>query len=222
MTMPIERPTAKDLAEREVSCRAFRPSRYAGWVEDILSHARGAVLDLGCGDGAFTRPLIARGLRVVASDLSLGRLQGLQGEVNERLEADATNLPFRGRSFDTILFTEVLEHLPDREAQRRALQEFARVLRPDGRLVVTTPNRPVYRVAIRLWSWFGGQKPDPTHFSELSLSELECLMSESFDIICLRGKFGFLPWPPVQRFFVVRPRWCYDIMVAATPKRAGG
>ncbi len=217
----ITAPTAKDLAEREVSYRSFRPSRYTGWVEGILSQARGAVLDLGCGDGAFTRPLLARGLTVVASDLSLGRLQALQHEASCLLEADATALPFREGCFDTIIFTEVLEHLADREAQRRALREFARTLRPGGKLVLTTPNRPVYRIVVRCWSWFGGQKPDPTHFSELSLAELRAMVAEQYEIIAVRGKFGFFTWPPLQRFFANRPGWCYDIMVAATPKHAG-
>jgi SAM-dependent methyltransferase len=213
---------AKRSAEAEVSVRSFRESKYADWVRDILSHARGAVLDLGCGDGAFTRPLLERGHAVVGSDLALGRLAALKGLGAALLEADAVRLPFRDRSFDTVLFTEVLEHLPDRSAQREALREFARVLRPGGRLVLTTPNRPVYRPVVRLWSWFGGQPPDPTHFSELSLSELRALVAETYDIVQVRGKFGFVAWPPLQRFFAGRPGWCYDIMVAAAPRPGPG
>ena len=215
-------PTAKDLAERQVPYRAFRESKYADWVADILSQIRGTVLDLGCGDGAFTRPLLARGHGVVSADLSLGRLTAIKGLGAALLEADAVSMPFRDNCYDTVLFTEVLEHLPDRAAQRRALAEFARVLRPGGRLVLTTPNRPVYRIMARLWSWFGGQPPDPTHFSELDLSELQALVSESFDIIAIRGKFGVLPWPLLQRLFSSRPEWCYDILVVAEHRKGGG
>jgi ubiquinone/menaquinone biosynthesis C-methylase UbiE len=194
--MSIDDRTSKNMAEQEVSVRSFRRSRYDDWVEAVLLHCRGTVLDLGCGDGAFTRPLRERGYAVVGSDLSLGRLKALKNVTPCLLEASAIQLPFRDQCFDTILFTEVLEHLADREAQRQALREFARVLSRDGRLVLTTPNRPVYRIAVRLWSWFGDQKPDPTHFSELNLRELRSLVSEFFTIIAVRGKFGFFAWPP--------------------------
>jgi len=222
MTTSISDSERQRLSEAEAGRRQYRRSRYGDWVEAILGHARGEVLDLGAGDGAFTAPLAAAGTPVTAADLSLARLGALRTVTPRLAQCDALQLPFRQASFDTILFTEVLEHLPDRAAQRRALAEFVRALRPGGRLVLTTPNRPVYRIVVRCWSWFGGQKPDPTHFSELSLGELRALVAEQYEIIAVRGKFGFVSWPPLQRFFAGRPGWCYDVMVVATARGCGG
>ncbi|MDI6739951.1 MAG: glycosyltransferase, partial [Candidatus Edwardsbacteria bacterium] len=41
----------KGMAEREAAVRQYRRSKYADWMDGILSQARGLVLDLGCGDG---------------------------------------------------------------------------------------------------------------------------------------------------------------------------
>lgn len=55
----------------------------------------------------------------------------------ERLRfADVTDLPFADGAFDAAMSLDVLEHVPD---FRAALREFARVLRPGGRLVLTVP-----------------------------------------------------------------------------------
>lgn len=51
--------------------------------------------------------------------------------------ADATRLPFPDKSFDVIVCSEVLEHIPDFGA---ALKECARLLKPGGRLAVTVPR----------------------------------------------------------------------------------
>ena len=61
--------------------------------------------------------------------LRQGRPQWLRRE-------DVTRLSFRDRSFDAVVSLDVLEHVPD---YRRALAEFARVLRPEGVLVLSVP-----------------------------------------------------------------------------------
>jgi 2-polyprenyl-3-methyl-5-hydroxy-6-metoxy-1,4-benzoquinol methylase len=210
----------KAIAEKDAKARDYKPSRYGDWMEDILGQAVGLVLDLGAGDGAFTKPLLERGFRVISADVTHARLVRLRSANGLLVECDAANLPFKPGTFDTILFVEVLEHLPDRRTQADCIRGFAAALRRGGRMVLTTPNRPVYRVMLKLWEWFGGQKPDPTHFSELSLSELMGLMREECEIEHVRGKVGLMPVKVIQRFFARWPSLCYDILVVAKP-RAG-
>lgn len=100
------------------------------------------LLDCGCGYG-FT-------LRMLA-ELTQAELVGLDGDperVAHTLRAlrrydtvsaitgDAQNLPFDEATFDRVVCSEVLEHLPD---DARAVRELARVLKPGGDLVVTVP-----------------------------------------------------------------------------------
>ncbi len=59
-----------------------------------------------------------------------------QGHLRRLRREDVTRLSFRDRSFDAVVSLDVLEHVPD---FRRALGEFARVLRPDGVLVLSVP-----------------------------------------------------------------------------------
>lgn len=98
--------------------------------------APGCVLDAPCGDGALARELSARGWRVWAADIEPARVD-VAGAV-EFLRVDLEQpLPFADGAFDAVVSLEGIEHLL---SPARCLAEFCRVLRPGGRLVLTTPN----------------------------------------------------------------------------------
>ena len=90
----------------------------------IAAHAsKGRTLDLGAQNGPYAGHFPRR----IAVDLNPGA--GVQ------LRADAHTLPFLDGSFDVVLCTEVLEHLPE---PQRAIDEMYRVLQPGGQLLLTT------------------------------------------------------------------------------------
>ncbi|MGQ0553117.1 MAG: methyltransferase domain-containing protein [Planctomycetota bacterium] len=109
----------------------------------VLRHARGRVLDAGCGAGRLLGPLASAGLRPFGSDLSLAMLAQSQERVRTAgaearlLQADIERLPFAAESFDTLLSITVLEHFP---GYAGILSEYARVLRPGGTLLFEMPN----------------------------------------------------------------------------------
>ena len=90
------------------------------------------VLDLGCGEGRFSRMLTARAANVVALDLvrELTREAYRRGQ-HDVVAASAEVLPFREASFDLVVSYITLVDIPD---FRAAIRESARVLRPGGRL----------------------------------------------------------------------------------------
>ena len=97
---------------------------------------RGLVLDLPAGKGDDSRRLVALGYEVVPADLFPETFDSRIGP--KCVPADlAARLPFDDASFDYLLNSEAIEHLPD---QLGMLRECARVLRPRGRLFLTTPN----------------------------------------------------------------------------------
>src|SRR5205085_2483120 len=98
------------------------------------------ILDAGCGNGRYTRFLLAQAdldALITAFDYSQGMLQRararLQSDRATQVAADLTRLPYAGASFDAIVCGWVLEHLPD---PRPGLTELARVLRPGGKLLL--------------------------------------------------------------------------------------
>jgi len=113
-------------------------------IYEFLGEHLGRVADIGCGPGVFTRYLCAHADRVCAADIdaaSLGRVRARnRAELNlDSLVTDAGKLPFADSQLDTVLFLEVLEHLPDDAA---ALSEVHRVLAPGGRVVLSVPVPP--------------------------------------------------------------------------------
>lgn len=94
------------------------------------------ILDIGCGTGAMAKDLQQYG-NVIGCDLRHTALEYCRKRsLSELVQGDITNLPFQDHSFDLIVALDILEHVPDDAA---ALKELRRVLKPNGRLVVTVP-----------------------------------------------------------------------------------
>jgi len=96
---------------------------------------------------------------------------------------DEVPYPLPDSAFDAVLLTEVLEHL--REYPARSLQEIRRILRPGGRLYLTTPNAAYVVNRIRLLTgrtvhsplhdWIGGM-PHARHAREYTFAEVEGIL----------------------------------------------
>lgn len=109
------------------------------------------LLDLGCGAGRHTYEALRRGAPVASVDLDDAVLKDVKAmvaamrdehEISTELAhhctaGDARDLPFADDSFDRVIASEVLEHIPE---DLLALREIARVLRPGGRVAVTVPR----------------------------------------------------------------------------------
>jgi SAM-dependent methyltransferase len=97
------------------------------------------VLDVGCASGGLTELLLDRGASVVGIDLNPRLIERARERLDDRAEflvADISErLPFDDGSFDVVCASLVLHYLAD---WTRPLGEFARVLRPGGRFVMST------------------------------------------------------------------------------------
>ncbi|MDT5402687.1 MAG: hypothetical protein QOK33_5918 [Mycobacterium sp.] len=110
-----------------------------------------SVIDVGCGAGRHSFEAFRRGADVVAFDMDAAELNDVdailqamqdQGEAPasakaEAVKGDALDLPYEDGSFDCVIASEILEHVPQDD---RAIEELVRVLRPGGRLAVTVPR----------------------------------------------------------------------------------
>jgi SAM-dependent methyltransferase len=127
----------------------------AALIDDLLPElpAEPTVLDAGCGDGARTLanlPAGSIGLDVSRRGLALAR----ERVPNARLvQADMTAIPLADGSIDAVTAYHAVFHVP-RESHPEVYREFARVLRPDGRLLMTLPGGRFETVRE---GWMGGR-----------------------------------------------------------------
>ncbi len=104
-------------------------------LEDL---SPGRLFDVGCGDGKFLRRMAARGWHGAGMDFDAAAVE--VGRTKYGLElsvGDFQTAPFEGGDFDAVTMTHVIEHVTDPVA---CLKKCRQLLRPGGRVVVTTPN----------------------------------------------------------------------------------
>jgi SAM-dependent methyltransferase len=95
------------------------------------------LLDYGCGIGAYSHELRARGFECVGVDANREYIEIARRNGNEALLIGGGSLPFSDASFDTTFFLEVLEHLPD-PILLNALSEARRVTK--SKVLATVPD----------------------------------------------------------------------------------
>jgi 2-polyprenyl-6-hydroxyphenyl methylase/3-demethylubiquinone-9 3-methyltransferase len=144
----------KSYYERLAAKRAAGPlvetSRH--WYALQAAGTGQRVLDVGFGNGLVLQHLRGRYVERVGVDLALNKhALGLRKEGIKVVKADvAQGLPFKAASFDLVVSLDVIEHVFD---PRSFLAELRRVLRPGGRLLVSTPNvrylRQLWRIGVQ-------------------------------------------------------------------------
>lgn len=127
------------------------------------------VLDAGCGTGYGAEILQAAGAASVtavdisaeAAEVTASRVAGLEAVIR----ADLRDLPLADDSFDLVVCWEVIEHIDE---GARAIAELRRVLRPEGVLLVSSPNPDVY------------PSGNEHHVHEYRATELAAMLEERF------------------------------------------
>lgn len=114
------------------------------------------LLDLGCGRGRWLRFFQACGAQVVGIDLSEQAVRRCQEQGFEAHQGDVTRLMFPTASFDVVSSITVLLHIPP-DQKRAAIQEIARVLKPNGLAVLIEstwddPSPHVFGLRVEDWT----------------------------------------------------------------------
>jgi methionine biosynthesis protein MetW len=137
MSVAQARPAEERPADRVAAAAALLPPRAE------------CLLDVGCGDGTLQRLCPGRYPLLVGAegDAAAASAARARGVLVQRADLDASHLPYRDGAFDAAACLDVLEHVLD---PRHLLGELARVLRPGGVLVLTTPNIRFYPFLVEL------------------------------------------------------------------------
>jgi SAM-dependent methyltransferase len=149
----------------------------------LAAHCRGReVLEAGCGEGYGADLIAGVARRVLAVDYdeqAVAHVRARYPRVQVR-QANLAELPLPDASIDVVVNFQVIEHLWD---QPQFIAECARVLRPFGLLMVSTPNRITFSP--------GRDSPiNPFHTRELNAAELSALIEDGgFSVSAMRGVF---------------------------------
>lgn len=139
------------------------------------------VLDAACGEGYGSALLATEALSVTGVDLSAEAIRHAQSRyVAGNLEfvaGDCVQLPFEDAEFDTVVSFETLEHLEDHHG---LMAEFRRVLKPEGFLLLSTPDKAVYTDQ--------QQNENEFHLRELYRNEFEALCQNYYPACRLWGQ----------------------------------
>jgi SAM-dependent methyltransferase len=130
-------------------------------------------LDVGCGTGYGAAVLARSARRVLALDLSAESVafakENYPAPNIDLLVSDCRQIPLGSETVDVAVCFEVIEHLAE---QKTLLEEIRRVLRPDGLLVISTPNR-IYYTEER-------KETNPFHVREFDFDEFLAFLKGSF------------------------------------------
>ena len=223
-------PNARVRHERQVELEAV--------VRRARARAGLRMLDAGCGIGRISEALARRGAHVTALDFAHARLCTLRARagVTALVQADVHRLPLAPASFDVVVCTQVIEHIPEAAARQALLAAFRALLRPGGQLLLTAYNFSLP------WQRRGEQR-EGRHETGIfyhcyTASELACdLRSAGFDVAELCGVIHL--WPHCyrllprmgalgraldhagERFARQGRRWGHLLLAVARPPLAG-
>lgn len=143
-----------------------------GWATAAIEGL--VVLDVACGEGYGSAMLAAKAAHVVGVDVSQEAVlhareaYGAVGNL-DFLQGSAAALPMASGSVDAVVSFETIEHLAEQEEM---MAELARVLKPDGFLILSSPNKKVYSDDRNFRNEF--------HVRELYFDELDALIGRHF------------------------------------------
>ena len=139
------------------------------------------VLDAACGEGYGSALLATEASSVTGVDLSAEAIRHAQSRYVagnlEYVAGDCLQLPFEDAEFDTMVSFETLEHLEDHQGM---MAEFRRVLKPEGFLLLSSPDKAIYTDQ--------QQNENEFHLRELYRNEFEALCQDFYPACRLWGQ----------------------------------
>ena len=151
------------------------------------------VLDIACGEGYGTAALRDAGAsNVIGVDISQMACDHARNryQIDARV-GDAENIPLPDNSVDVVVSFETIEHVLNPE---KFIDECIRVLAPNGTLVISTPNKPVYSPE---------GHHNEFHHSEMTEEEFTALISsrfKKFELYNQKPEFSPLPTSFIRSF----------------------
>jgi ubiquinone/menaquinone biosynthesis C-methylase UbiE len=164
-------------------------------IRDYLQQSK-IVLDAGCGKGRYFEYF--KNSFVVGLDIDRSSLR-LINNTGAILQADVTYLPFKSNCFDLVFSRSVLEYV---KRPKDAINEFKRVLKPNGYLIFSVPTKyslfSIYRkILIKMNHYYG---PEPVFL--FTSKDIRKVLNQNFEVKLLTGYDIYFPRYVFSRYVV--------------------
>ncbi|MFA7402990.1 MAG: class I SAM-dependent methyltransferase [Pelobacteraceae bacterium] len=168
------------------------------------------ILDAGCGEGITLEKLtmLFPDCTVVGIDTEPENLELCRSYNLPVLEGSLYSLPFADASFDTVLFSEVIEHL---EKPEKALSEIWRVLRPGGRVIIIFPNDRTFMLARLAMGMVREALYDPGHVRQWTPGQIRKSLCRTGFIPVSARSIPFLFWQTSLHHVSVGEKRCDSV-----------
>ncbi len=179
------------------------------------------ILDVGCSDGQMSVLLKEGANKVYGVDIAEKAVEAANNRGIIAKVAEANNLPFENGFFDVVFCSHAIEHIFD---TRATLNEFNRVLKPNGTLIILTENLNSFKERILfLFGKIPTAMQDPNHVKFFNPKSIMQAMNEAgFAIRHIEGSRVGFPVPKhcffIRDFDFLFPNWMKDMMIVVAMK----
>jgi ubiquinone/menaquinone biosynthesis C-methylase UbiE len=189
-------------------------------IELLRAEPRGALLDVGAGDGTLAERLKRAGFEITATDLFTADFR--PGDIEVRSANLNEGIPFADGQFRVVVSTEVIEHL---ENPWLFVRELYRVTEPGGLVILSTPNlgsvyaRAWYVLTGRLYNFMESSYRQIGHITPVYLWNLERMIEGKFDMEIVTVNAS--PVPKTRLRLPTRSRLFGQCVVVKLRRRSG-
>lgn len=166
------------------------------------------ILDVGCGEGWVAKTSVPKNIKVISMDISSinpqKAVEYYPSPNHLGLVADAFNLPIKEKSIDTIIASEIMEHVAD---PKLFVLSLYKALVPNGKLIITTPYNE--KVEYSLCVHCNNPTPRHAHIHSFNEHNISTLIPENSSWFSLKFSNFYLTKLRMHIFLAWMPNWLW-------------
>jgi len=195
----------KNILDQSITHDPFFRLEYSADFVDDHDLQNKKILDIGCGFGWFEFNALKRGANaVVATEVSEEDLKNARAAITSLkvifCAKSALNLSFEQETFDTVVFWEVLEHLPGKN-EEFIFAKIRQFLKPGGVLYLSTPHGNFFSILFDPAWWLVGHR----HYSRKDIADFAGKNGFKIEKLAVRGRW----WEIAAIFNLYVAKWVF-------------
>lgn len=176
-----------DYYEERTGATKHDEDRVHQYILSKINNSSPSILDVGTGSAWVAKHFQNSSTKVVSLDISKKNVSIAKSKYpnnnHSPIVADSFKLPFNKNSFDTVIASEIIEHVV---SPKDFVTELYRVLKPSGKLIITTP----YKEKLRYYLCIHCNKKTPVHAHIHSFDENKLIELSPFNNVVSWSVFG--------------------------------